>query len=166
MSQQAHHLKPGTYLYVNNAVYQLISAHEVRSGHSVHCLVENFMTGHRTKMNFGLHHHVRVVEPEQFHYTVTGLQDQQGDRLFLSMLTAGDEPQPREDYAESDPVVQEYLTKYFENSENDPLEVILTRIHIEKLHRVDKEVTLERLTKVPGLDQKHRHDHHHHHHHH
>lgn len=61
--------------------------------------------------------------------------------------------------------IQKYLTKYFE-SNTDPLSVYVTKVTVDPLHRVDKEVSLEKITKIKGVDMKHLYDTHHGHHHH
>ena len=107
-------------------------------------------------------HKVRVVEPEHTKYELTGLQDNESGKLFITLLDKNGEL--REDMSVTREHVVKYLEDHFKTDNADPLTVFVTKAFVDKLHRVDKEVSLEKITRIEGVDMKHLYDKHHGHH--
>ena len=165
MSVEAKHLKKGNYVFVENNVFIVLRAEEltVTGNHSVRLQLQNFMTNHRTVKSFGLKHHVRTLEPVHTHYNLVDLLDNNDGRQFLSLINR-DTDKPEESVHVEDVNMIKYLQNYFDKND-EPLQVVLTRIDAPKMHRIEKDMYFERVTSLQGFDMSHQHDPHHHHHH-
>lgn len=164
MSQTAHHLKNGEFIFLDGQIYKIISKKEVTAtgGHSVHFAIENVATFHRNDIHFALNHHVRTVDAEHVSYTLTHLIEPEHDRVFLGLLDTKT-GKTREDLSITHPVIIDYLIKFFdaEENENNSLTTHFLKFHIDKLHRVDEEIDLECVSGVQGFDMTQLHDAHH-----
>jgi hypothetical protein len=86
-------------------------------------------------------------------YTATHLLDGDEFKQFLSLQDA--DGVVREDFAvEHQPQVIAFLQNHFANSDDEPLQVQMTCVTVEPMHRDEGEVTFEKITAIRGADNK------------
>ena len=160
MTVEARNIKKGDYLLLDKQAFKVLgNDHYTKTGtHFCKLHVENFMSNHRSEKHFSAKHTVRNLESTHKTYDLVGLLDEQSGKQYLSLLTK-DTVQPVETkYVEHDDIVK-YLTEHFESSDS-PLSITFTTIEAPKQHRVESDLTFERVTQLEGFDMKHQHDHH------
>lgn len=168
MSVTASTLKPGNFIYDENdkEVYEVVVKKDNKSsGNSVHLTLQNFRTNHRTDKHYGHDHHVRTVDPVYTLYTFSHLLDREGNHQYLSLIAKDNTP--REDLFVEDQVVIQGLKKSIDDHKEKEKNLLVgvTSLTVDTIHRADKEVNIEKVTHIDGVDMKHLYDHHHHHHH-
>lgn len=158
MSLQAHKLINNMFIYEKSKIYHILKKEEDKAK-NVHLTVQEFESEHKSTMKFSHDHNVRVVEPETKHFKLTHLLDMSNDgTVFVSLLS--DDGTVKEDISVHHKYVIDYLNEHFNKSE-DSLNVNVMHIHIDPLHRIDKEIDIEKITHIEGLDMKHLYDKHH-----
>jgi translation elongation factor P/translation initiation factor 5A len=73
MSCTSHNLKNGNYFYDEHdkSVYHVLGKTECnKDGHKVKFQLENFANNKHTIRTYSHDHHLRIIEPNTYHYTV------------------------------------------------------------------------------------------------
>ena len=169
MSVIAHKLKKGMYIFndKDNKVYVIHgmkqSASKSGGNGSVHLSVQDFETDHMHPLMFSHDHKVRIVEPEHNTYLLVNLLDETKGKLYISLTD--DDGDLREDMYVSREHIISYLQEYFKDDKAKPLSIYVTSVKVDALHRKEKNISMEKITRITGVDMKHLYDKHHGHHH-
>lgn len=160
MSKEACHLRINDHFYDDGHVYRVINAKEgTHSGGNIHFTLEDFATNHRTDRHYGHKHHLVTVEPEVRKFSLSFLLDCTDGKQFLSLLDTKT-CLGREDLFVTDAQVIADLQDHFATDDPEPLDVIVERVSVEKLHRDGSDYHVERVIFIEGIDMSHLYDHH------
>lgn len=165
----ANHLKKGQLFYLESEkkVFKVLEVVQMTHGnHKVKVKVEDFSTSKHTEHTFSVDAKVRLVEFTSKNYSLTGFADRKGDldehgHLYLSLQDETTGNQVEHLYVKSAEKVN-HVKNHFASSDV-PLSARVTSVFVDSYHSFDKDSdqTLERVTHIEGLDEKHLHDKHH-----
>ena len=164
MSINAHRLKANDYIYHNDTVFLVSEVHQCRvgNGSSVKVKLVNPLSHHKTSMEFAHNHCVRTLEPVHTRYTVQYMTDI-GEGLEVALVNR-DTYEPRNFTVVDDSLIT-YLHEHYNESGvidhgADILDCVLTSMLVNPIHRVDRIVQLEFMSKLDGFVFTHLHDKH------
>lgn len=141
-------LEIGMFVYENHKIYSILE--KIQHAKYVRLYMEEFESKYKLSIKFINQRNIRVLEPKINKFMLITLLDTCTDgSLFVSLLN--DNGIIKEDISIYDKYMIKYLKEYF-NKSDEPLNINVTHICINPLHKNEKKIDIEKITHIEGFN--------------